>query len=52
MSNDKKAIQKLNAQKKANKTERVQRRLAGNDSAKTRDGGTSRRTWLDPKQGR
>ncbi|HEY9507586.1 MAG TPA: hypothetical protein VIQ27_16605 [Gemmatimonadales bacterium] len=42
---DKKAIKKLNTTKKANSIERTQRRLAGNDSKKTRDGGTTRRNW-------
>jgi hypothetical protein len=42
-----KAAQQLAAQKKANSLERTQRRLAGNDSARTRDGGTTRRTWRD-----
>lgn len=41
------ALKKLAAQKAQNKLERTQRRLAGNDSAKTRDGGTTRRTWLN-----
>lgn len=36
---------KLKAQKAKNKTERIQRRLEGNDSKRTRDGGTNRRTW-------
>lgn len=43
------ALKKLKAQKKANRIERTQRRLEGNDSKKTRDGGTSRRTWRDSK---
>jgi hypothetical protein len=49
---DAKGIKKLLAQKKANSVERTDRRLAGNDSKKTRDGGTTRRTWKDPKQGK
>lgn len=40
---DAKAIKKLAETKAKNKTERVQRRLEGNDSARTRDGGTNRR---------
>lgn len=44
---DAKAIKKLAAQKKQNKIERDQRRLEGNDSKKTRDGGTTRRTWIN-----
>lgn len=43
----KKAAKKLAEQKSKNKTERIQRRLAGNDSKKTRDGGTTRRVWRD-----
>jgi hypothetical protein len=42
---DAKAIKKLKATKKANSLERTQRRLEGNDSKKTRDGGTNRRNW-------
>lgn len=52
MSSDAAAAKKLAAQKKANSLEATQRRLAGNDSARTRDGGTTRRTWTDPKQGK
>lgn len=44
---DGKAIDKLAKTKAKNKTERVQRRLEGNDSARTRDGGTNRRNWRD-----
>lgn len=44
---DAKAINKLAETKANNKTERVQRRLGGNDSARTRDGGTNRRNWRD-----
>lgn len=45
--NAKDAAKKLAEQKAKNTTERIQRRLEGNDSKKTRDGGTTRRVWRD-----
>lgn len=42
---DAKAISKLGRTKAVNRVEREQRRDAGNDSKKTRDGGTTRRNW-------
>ena len=42
---DGKGIDKLVKTKRDNKLERTQRQLAGNDSKKTRDGGTNRRNW-------
>lgn len=42
---DGKAIDKLQSTKKANSLEGTQRRLAGNDSKKSRDAGTNRRNW-------
>lgn len=42
---DAKAIKKLKTTKKANSLEGTQRRLAGNDSKKSRDAGTNRRNW-------
>lgn len=42
---DAKALAKLARTKAVNRVEREERREAGNDSRKTRDGGTTRRNW-------
>lgn len=42
---DAKGIKKLKTTKAVNRIERVERADGGNDSAKTRDGGTNRRNW-------
>lgn len=47
---DAKGIKKLANQKKNNSLERTDNRLRGKDGKHTRDGGTTRRTWL-PKKG-
>lgn len=43
------AKKKLEAQKKANSLQATQQRLAGRDTKKTRDGGTTRRVWKQKK---
>lgn len=45
-SSDKRAAKKLAAQKKANSLQATSERLEGRDNKRTRDGGTTRRTWL------
>jgi hypothetical protein len=42
---DAEGIKKLKTTKAVNRIERSERQEAGNDSAKTRDGGTNRRNW-------
>lgn len=47
---DAKGIKKLANQKQNNSIERTDNRLRGKDGKHTRDGGTTRRTWI-PKKG-
>jgi len=51
-ASDANAARKLANQKKNNSLQRSEERTEGRDNQRTRDGGTTRRTWLPKRGGR